>query len=482
MDFSFVGGAYEAPSLIQDAQELINWYPEIDPTKPEGERGVIALYPTPGLPSALVCPQAGVPVRGFRVIPGGSLLLAVCGNTLYSITTNYVATAVGTLQPNTGMGRVYITDNGVAAYLTDGSNRYTYTWGTNTFALVATTDGAFTGGNVCDITDNFIIYNRPNSNQFGCTNVGDIISGATNVGSKIGAPDNIVSLIAWNRYISLLGEKTSETWQDVGTFPFPFAIIPGASMQHGCAAQDSVARFGETIAFLARDDRGRNVVVQMVGFAPKRISTHAVENAISKYSTTSDAIGMSYQQGGHEFYLLTFPIADVTWCYDLATQLWHKRAWRDPNNILHRHRANCIATFNGQVIVGDWENGNIYAFSQTTYTDNGVAIPCIRRCPHLTQDLRWQFFHQLQIQFQPGVGLQSGQGSDPVALLRWSDDGGSTYGNVHTANIGKVGAYKNRCQWQRLGSARDRIFEVTVTDPVYRVIVSANLNASPGVA
>ena len=35
-DFGFVGGAYEAPSIYQDAQELINWYCETDPTKAPG--------------------------------------------------------------------------------------------------------------------------------------------------------------------------------------------------------------------------------------------------------------------------------------------------------------------------------------------------------------------------------------------------------------------------------------------------------------
>ena len=52
-DFGFVGASYEAPSIYQDAQECINWYPEVDPTKQPGERGVVALYPTPGLVSQI---------------------------------------------------------------------------------------------------------------------------------------------------------------------------------------------------------------------------------------------------------------------------------------------------------------------------------------------------------------------------------------------------------------------------------------------
>jgi hypothetical protein len=65
-------------------------------------------------------------------------------------------------------------------------------------------------------------------------------------------------------------------------------------------------------------------------------------------------------------------------------------------------------------------------------------------------------------------------------MLRWSDDGGSTWSNEHWTTIGALGKYKNRAIWRRLGTARDRVFEVVVTDPVKAVIVSANLKASGG--
>ncbi|HEX8106707.1 MAG TPA: hypothetical protein VF516_03215 [Kofleriaceae bacterium] len=482
----FVGQAYEAASRTQNDQALINWYPETDPTKFGGspstgapeQRGVIALYPTPGLISRLQL-QYGQ-VRGFHTIPGGQLLFAVCGNALYSITTAYVATNVGTLNSNSG--RVYITDNGVSAYITDGNNRYTYNWTTGAFAVVAATDGAFVGGNVCGVVDNFIFYNRPGTNQFGCTNVGDVVSGNLNFGSKIGGPDNIVSVFADHRQVLLLGEKESERWINVGSFPFPFAVIPGASMQHGLHAQDSVARLGEGVAFLAQDDRGTATVVMWGATlpSPQRISTFAIESAIQSYAVTADAIGYSYAQGGHEFYVLTFPTADVTWCYDISTQMWHRRAWRDSQNVYHRHRSNCAVSFNGETLVGDWQNGKVYALSLTKFTDDGDPLPCVRRAPHLTNDLRRQFFSDLQIQFQPGIGLQTGQGSDPTCILRWSNDGGFTFGNDHTIKMGKAGEYRRRAMKRRLGWARDRVYEIEVTDPVFRVVVSANITASAG--
>ena len=482
-DFSFVGAAYEAASPTQDTQTCINWFPETDPTKkddnpftPDG-RGVIALYPCPGTTTVAEL-AAAAEVRGLNVIPGGALMFVACGNKFYSVDRNYFAIEVGTLL--TSSGQVSISNNGVAAYITDGLFRYYYDWNAGTFANIA--DGPFTDGGVCTELDNIIVYNRPGTNQFGCTNAGDVTSNPLNLGQKIGGADNIVAVVADHRQIIILGELESERWVNVGTFPFTFAVIPGTSMQHGLHAKNSVARLGEGLAFLGMDDRGQATVV-MWGAAipsPVRISTYAIENAIQSYSVTSDAIAYSYAQAGHEFYVLTFPTQDVTWCFDLSSGLWHRRAWRDANNVYHRHRSNCAVLFNGQTIVGDYQNGLLYEFSLTDFTDNGDPIPCVRRCPHLTNDLRRTFHHDLQIQFQPGVGLQSGQGSDPECILKISDDGGFTWGNDHILKIGKAGKYKNRAIMRRLGEARDRVYEITVTDPVYRVVVSANLNATVG--
>lgn len=482
----FVGAAYQTASRTQDDQALINWYPEGDATKFSGspstgqpaQRGVTALYPTPGTVTRFQL-QYGQ-VRGMHVIPGGQILLVVCGNALYSVTPAYVATKVGTLASSSG--QVSITDNGIAAYLVDGNNRYYYTWSTGDFQTLPTTDGPFTGGSVCGIVDNFIFYNRPGTNQFGCTDVGAVTSNALNLGSKIGGPDNIVSIFADHRQLLLLGEMESERWNNVGSSPFPFAVIPGASMQHGLEAPDSIARLGEGVAYLSKDDRGAATVI-MWGAAlpnPTRISTFAIEQAIQSYTVTNDAIGYSYAQSGHEFYVLTFPTADVTWCYDISTNMWHRRAWRDSNNVYHRHRSNCAALFNGETLVGDFENGKVYALSMSTFTDDGQPLPCVRRAPHLTSDLRAQFFSDLQVQFEPGVGLQTGQGSDPECILRWSNNGGFTFGNDHILKLGKVGQYRRRAMKRRLGWARDRVFEIETTDPVYRVVVSANLTASAG--
>jgi hypothetical protein len=484
-DFGFVGASYEAPSIYQDAQECINFYPEIDPTKQPGSRGVVALYPTPGLVEELQLNNDEV--RGMRALSGSQYLVVVVGSFVYSVTTAYVATQIGTLSTNTGQVRItdnVTTNNGLTAYIVDGPDRYTWVAATNSFTKLPLSDGLWQGATSTDTVDSYIIYNEPGTQNWAVTDLGLAVTTTGNYGSKDGAPDNLVALIVDHRQVYLLGEVTTEVWVDVGTVisgltTFPFQRISGTTMQHGCGAKYSIARFGESFVFVSRDTRGQAIIGAVNGYTLVRISTHAVENTLVGVDI-SDAVAYTYQIEGHEMYVVTFPSIDLTWVYDLATQQWHKWLSWDNQTGYYRHRSNCYAFFAGKNLVGDYENGKIYSLNNEVYTDNGLTIRRLRRAVHLTTDLQRQFFEEFQIQFQPGVGLVIGQGEDPQAMLRWSNDGGSTWSNEHWITIGKIGRYLNRAIWRRLGWSRDRIFEVVVTDPVKAVIVSANLKASAG--
>lgn len=413
----------------------------------------------------------------MRSVQGGTMLLAIIGNTLYSFDAVFTPTVRGTL--GTSINPVTITDNGQAAYFCDGPNRYTFTYVGNVFAVISVTDGAFTGGGRADEVDGFIIYPQPSSQNWAATTLNSTATIALSVGKKDGSADNLVSLIVNNREVYLLGENTSEVWVDTGAFPFPFQRVPGTSTQHGCAAQYSVSRLGNSFAYVSQDLRGQGIIVVMNGYSQQEISNHAVTNTLAN-QTISDAVAFTYQIEGHEFYVVTFPSIDLTWVYDAATQMWHKWLSMDSFGVYHRNRANCAVLFQGLVLVGDYADGSISALDKAIYTENGNPIRRLRRSTHLVVDFNQQYFDRLQIQFQPGVGLATGQGSNPQAMLRWSNDGGSTWSNEYWKSIGQIGKFKNRCIWRRLGTARDRVFEVVVSDPVKAVIVSADLVAVAG--
>jgi hypothetical protein len=429
----------------------------------------------------------------YSIVPGNPATVVTSGNgTGLTLTLTF-----GTGTGNTG------------SYVVSGSQTVTSrTMYALNFSVLPSTDGAFSGADVVDVVDNYFVYNRPQTQQFGSSNPLSPISSSLAFSSKDGAPDNLVSMIVDHREVYLLGEASSEVWVNSGLFPFAFQRIPGTSTQHGIAAKFSVARLGNSFAYLSKNIRGDGQVMMMNGYVPTRISNHAVENSIEG-AEIADARAWTYLIEGHEVYVISFPGLDLTWAYDIATGMWHKWLWVDSNNVFHRHRGNCHTHFQNMSLVGDWENGQIYMLDSNTYTDNGNEIRRVRRAPHLVSDFQRQFFSELQILFQPGVGLSgsatgatsptngiagigvaglaiAGQanfavlGVNPQAMLRWSNDGGSTWSNEHWVSIGVQGRYKNRAIWRRLGQARDRVYEVVVTDPIKAVIVAANLKAEAG--
>jgi hypothetical protein len=301
---------------------------------------------------------------------------------------------------------------------------------------------------------------------------------------KDSSTDNLVTLQENNRELWLVGERTSEVWYNSGLTNFSFSRIPGVGPQIGCAAKYSISRLGPSLVWLAKNEQGENFVVATDQYGWDRISNHAVDHAIASYPVTSDAIGYSYEEDGHLFYVLIFPTADVTWCYDatVSNQLkkpsWHKRlSWNSSTGQFHRHLSNCYMDFADMRIVGDYQNGNLYQMSRSYYTDAGAILRAVRRSKHVWQKGNRQrlFFAQLQVEFTPGVGLQTGQGSNPQCMLRWSDDGGFTWSTEQWVTIGAAGETRNRAIWYLLGESRDRVWEISFTDPVARDIIGSTV-------
>ena len=278
----------------------------------------------------------------------------------------------------------------------------------------------------------------------------------------------------------MFGSNSIEVWYDAGNADFPLAPIQGAFNEIGCVAAFSVAKLDNSVWWLGQDERGQGIVYRSQGYAAKRVSTHAVEWQIQQYSTLTDAVAYTYQQDGHAFYVLNFPTANTTWVYDVATNLWHERAGF-VNGDFVRSRANCQCNFQGNIIVGDYQDGSIYTLDLNNYADDDRPQKWLRSwraLPPGTNTLKRTAQHSLQLNLETGVGLNSGQGSDPQVMLRWSDDSGHTWSREHWTTIGKIGEFGKRAIWRRLGMTqklRQRIYEVSGTDPVKISIVGAEL-------
>jgi hypothetical protein len=289
-----------------------------------------------------------------------------------------------------------------------------------------------------------------------------------------------VSLIVDHRELWLFGTDSTEVWYNSGEPDFPLTRIQGAFNEIGCVAPYSVAKLDNGIFWLGADARGQGIVYRANGYTGQRVSTHAIEYAIQSYGTISDAVAYTYQQEGHAFYVLTFPTAGKTWVYDVAVNSWHERAGFLLGDFV-RHRSNCHAAYNNVPHVGDFENGKIYVLDLSVYADDDQPQKWLRSwraLPTGQNNLKRTTHHSLQLDCETGVGLNTGQGNDPLVMLRFSDDGGHVWSNEKWSKLGKLGGFSTRAFWRRLGMTlklRDRVYEISGTDPVKIVILGAEL-------
>ena len=469
MKTPILGSTYVARSVNAADSRMVNLFPEIIA---EGGKEPAFLQRCPGL--RLLTSVGFGPIRGMWQF--GAYGYVVSGDKLYKLDSAYTATLLGTVS---GTGPVSMADNGTQLFVACNGPSYIYNSNTNAFAQI--TDPDFPGAVTVGYLDGYFVFNEPNSQKIWITSLLDGTQvDPLDFASAEGNPDGVVAVLSNFREIWVFGTNSIEVWYDTGASDFPLQRIQGAYNELGCAAAYSVAKMDNGVFWLGQDARGRGMVYRANGYQGQRVSTHAVEWHIQSYGDISDAIAYTYQQDGHSFYVLTFPSADRTWVYDVATNSWHERAgWS--NGVFTRHRSNCQMVFNSEVIVGDYQNGKLYAFDPDVYADDGQIqrwLRSWRALPTGQNNLKRTAHHSLQFDCESGVGLNLGQGSDPQVMLRWSDDGGHTWSNEHWAGMGKIGEYYRRVFWRRLGMTlklRDRVYEVSGTDPVKIAVMGAEL-------
>lgn len=470
MKTPILGSAYVTRSVNAADNRMVNLYPEI---VPEGGKEAAFLQRAPGL--RLLTTVGTGPIRGLNSFNGN--LYVVSGESLYKVDSTYVVTLLGTVSGSSAP--VSMANNGTQLFVACNGPSYVYNSLTNVFGAI--TDVDFPGALTVSYLDGYFVFIEPNSQKVWVTALNDPTSiDPLDFASAEGDPDGLISSIVDHSEVWLFGTNSVEVWYNSGNVDFPLQRIQGAFNEIGCAATFSVAKLDNSLFWLGQDARGQGIIYRANGYTGQRVSTHAVEWQIQQYEDISDAVAYTYQQDGHSFYVLNFPSANATWVYDVATQAWHERAgWI--NGSFVRHRGNCQTFFNQTVTVGDYQNGNIYAFDMEVYADYDRVQKWFRTwraLPTGQNDFHRTAQHSLQLDCETGTGLVTGQGSDPQVMLRWSDDGGHTWSNEHWAPMGAIGQYARRVFWRRLGMTiklRDRVYEASGTDPVKLTIIGANL-------
>lgn len=407
MQTPILGSAYVARSVNAADNRMVNMYPEM---VPEGGKQPAFLQRAPGLSLRAVVGSG--PIRGLW--EHGAYVYVVSGNTFYQVNSSFVATVKGAVG---GAGPVSMADNGTQIFIAADPNGYIYNTATDAFGQISDPD--FPGAAVVDYLDGYFVFIEPNSQRIWVTSLFDGTSvDPLDFASAEGDPDNIISMIVDHREVWLFGNNSTEVWYNAGLTDFPLVRVQGAYNELGCAARYSVAKMNNQVYWLGKDFRGQGIVYVANGYQGQRISTHSVEWQIQQYGSMSDAVGFTYQQDGHSFYVLTFPSAGKTWVYDASTGAWHERAgWNDQWT---RYRAATQVFYNNENLVGDYENGNIYALDMGTYDYNGHIQRWLRSWRALTpgaNTLRRTAQHALQLDCETGVGLPQYPGSASEELI-----------------------------------------------------------------
>lgn len=469
----FVGPSYQSQSPLADVERCVNWYPE--QVESQAGKARYVYYPTPGQQTFTTLPTAGA--RALFSMDGRTH--GVMGNNVFELFADGTSALRGTVAQNSQPAQIaYNGRGGNQLLIASGGNGYCLDLGTNTLTQVLVGDCLQVG-----MIDTYFL-------AFGGTQyrLSELKDGSTWNAAKVVkrtvAPDPWVAMVVdGKRQLWLIGEQTGEVHYDTGSSSLtPFEPVPGAIFKYGTPARWSAIAVADSVMWLAQTSEGAGMVVRAQGYIPVRVSTHAVETAIASYLRTSridDAEALVYEDQGHVFYCLTFPSANATWVYDFVTQLWHERGtWNPPLSRFDRWhpRVHCYAF--GKHLVGETNSIRIASLDITSGTEvDGSVIRRVRVAPGFAFEHQPIYYRSLEVYLQTGVGLATGQGSDPTVMLRTSNDGGQTWSSERTDSAGRMGDFRQRVVFMRLGRALDRVIEISVSDPVPWRVIDAYLEA-----
>jgi hypothetical protein len=391
--FGFCGPSYTAQSPIIDDEIAMNLYCEN--SEAEGAATKRALLQAPGRKKFATLPESKV--------PGG---FSVNGRTFFAASNLYELDGSGAVTNRGSLGASPVTPTQITANETqlvvlNNGNLFVLTLATNAFAAV---NMAQFNGPVAQIEflDGYIIATLQVSHTFQVSHLEDATTwSGLDIATISLFPDNITSMKVEHRYVWFFSAKKAVAYYNAGAgFP-PFIPVQGEFLENGCGATFGTVELDNTLFWLDQSSEGFMVARRL---GQGRISTHAVELAWQQYTVASDAVGWTYQEYGHLFWVIYFPTANATWCYDVATGFWHQRGYfLTANGQFIADRAMCHTLNFGIHLVGDWASGNIYQLSSTFFTDDGNPIRRLRRTPTVSDNNEWVYFESLEFIMETGL-------------------------------------------------------------------------------
>lgn len=459
-------GFYQDESPALSAMRCINWIPTVS----EGPAlNVTSLKQPYGL-SQFASTGLGA-CRGKWVV--NEIDYSVSGNTLVSISSTGVVTTLGTI---TGTVRVDMADNGTfLVIVVPGGDGFVFD--TSTSTLTQITDPDYQVSDTVRFYRGVFVFTTSDGKQLFTSTLNQPLQfDALDFGSAEGDPDRIVTQIVDHDELSVIGSQTTEVFRFVGGVGFPLQIIPGAFTEKGAHSKYSAIEFDSTYLFLGG---GKNELTavwrQTSSSSAVKISTNAIDNAIQKYTKEEikSAYAMTFSKQGQFFAIFTFVSSRIpsrTFVYNgTASGLSGSSIWFELQTGLDDNlwRANAITRAYGKLLVGDAIDGRIGEIDDSVFTEYGNTILRQATTKPFSQDGTTIFSGELEATLQAGVGLTTGQGSDPVIMMEFSDDQNNIFKGPFKRPIGKIGEYGHETIWNRQGRFPNaRSIRFTVTDPI----------------
>jgi hypothetical protein len=478
--FPLAGPTILNPSQSVNTQRKTNVFTATAGYVGRGDPKISSAYMLPSvnvlLPSAglqLLAATGGNVVRAIIILDNGldlqGVIYVVVDLTVYLMTINTITlattlTSIGTLDGNP-TAPISWDYNPTQIVMVDGEKNWGWviTYSTNTLTKI--TSPNFVGGDTVVFMDTYFIYNQPGTQKMWASQINDGIDyNALDVASAESRADTVVGLVVDKEELIVLGTNSIEVWYDAANpTGFPFSIRPGEYYDVGCCAKNSIRNI-DNVVFFVDHHRYLCSIDQTNGLTV--LINPDIRNEWAKYSYVGDAFAFVFEDSGQLMYQITFPTANKTWVYDLITQDIHERGYWDGSGAYSRHRANVAAKYQNVYICGDYANGNIYAYSNNYFTDNGTSIRRLISTAFLHNEDLLTTINSLYLHGEFGRGLTTGQGNDPQVMLRWSNDGGFNWSNEIWESLGKGGEYIHRVKWYRLGTERQWKFEFVISDPI----------------
>jgi hypothetical protein len=316
------------------------------------------------------------------------------------------------------------------------------------------------------VLDRYLIANEKDTGNFHWSTVNAPLTWPAEQAEAEARKDDLVAMAMADLELYLMGKNSLEIWHDDGVTPF--TRLYQGFIDSGTIAPYSFTRCQNTWFWL---DLHRNVV-SLNGRRAQPVST-----AIGKYmdglSQVTDCLGDFIIFNGRPFYILQFKTARKTFALDLSTGYWYIWGyWHDGEHLEWRGNCAAICPAWNTTLIGDHSNGKVYKLDSTNYQDDGNTLKTLVRTNHInrgTESIR-KSCHKLTFRLKRS-DVSETTGTKNI-ILRYRDNGSTTWTGERAVAIGKMGDTEFRAETHMLGSYYSRQWEFYIVDNAALTLVS----------